>query len=162
MKKSTLYIIVFLLTFIVLVVSITLNYLFNNYSITGKVNINKTYSKIKYENVLLNFDTNIEVKIYEKDNNINIKVPSMNEIKSEKNIRLTLLNIGNKDTNLINCIEEKIDTSLKDKHPYVRINPKENTIIKAGESNYLNIYLKYDGIESVNNYYNFNVKCTFD
>lgn len=159
MKKKILYILL-TVVFIVFVFFFVYSYLINNYSEKGQVNTIKKYSEIKFINTQIDFETNISINLLEKDYTIQIKIPEVNEIITNRIINIDMVNIGNKEITLNGCKIDNIVTNLKRTNPKITI-INDNSIIKGGENFRIGIDMIYESKKELNSFYNFDIKCTF-
>lgn len=159
MKKRILYILL-LVVFIIFVFFFVYSYLINNYSEKGKVNTIKKYSEIKFVNTQIDFETNISVNLIEKDYTIQIKIPEVNEITTNRTININMANIGNEEITLNECKIDNVVTNLEKSNPKITL-INNNSIIKGGENFRIGIDMLYESKKELNKFYNFDIKCTF-
>ena len=83
MKEKITYALIVLL-FSILVLSLALYYLFNGFSIRGDANIIKKYYDIKLNNVSIDYETDMTIKLDNENGTIQAKVPDLNKFKCLK------------------------------------------------------------------------------
>ena len=133
--------IVFLILFVFV---LTYSYLNTNFSQKGNIDYKRKYYDIVFNNVTIDADTTMKVKLDSDSDTIKIKVEDLNELI--KNIRIlnTNSNVQLKDVNI------DISTNVND-------------IINGGETKKLIICITYNKTSKIENpYYFFDIKYDFD
>ena len=111
MKEKITYALIVLL-FSILVLSLALYYLFNGFSIRGDANIIKKYYDIKLNNVSIDYETDMTIKLDNENGTIKVKVPDLNKFKKTNSFSLDLTNIGNIDAKITNIYIQKIFANI--------------------------------------------------
>lgn len=162
MKEKITYALIVLL-FSILVLSLALYYLFNGFSIRGDANIIKKYYDIKLNNVSIDYETDMTIKLDNKNGTIKVKVPDLNKFKKTNSFSLDLTNIGNIDAKITNIYIEKIFANIDTKNVNINLSLNKEDIIKGGKTKKLNIEITYNGKDIIEQpYYEFSIKYVFD
>lgn len=162
MKEKITYALIVLL-FSILVLSLALYYLFNGFSIRGDANIIKKYYDIKLNNVSIDYETDMTIKLDNKNGTIKVKVPDLNKFKKTNSFSLDLTNIGNIDAKITNIYIEKIFANIDTKNVNINLSLNKEDIIKGGKTKKLNVEITYNGKDIIEQpYYEFSIKYVFD
>lgn len=162
MKEKITYALIVLL-FSILVLSLALYYLFNGFSIRGDANIIKKYYDIKFNNVSIDYETDMTVKLDNENSTIQVKVPNLNKFKKTNSFSIDLTNIGNIDAKITNIRIENIFANIDTKNVNINLSLDKEDIIKGGETKKLNIEITYNGKDKIEQpYYEFSIKYVFD
>lgn len=162
MKEKITYALIILL-FSILVLSLALYYLFNGFSIRGDANIIKKYYDIKLNNVSIDYETDITVKLDNENSTIQIKVPDLNQFKKTNSFSIDLTNIGNIDAKITDIRIENIFANIDTKNVNINLSLGKEDVIKGGETKKLNIEITYNGKDKIEQpYYEFSIKYVFD
>lgn len=162
MKEKITYALIILL-FSILVLSLALYYLFNGFSIRGDANIIKKYYDIKLNNVSVDYETDMTVKLDNENSTIQVKVPDLNQFKKTNSFSIDLTNIGNIDAKITNIRIENIFANIDTKNVNINLSLDKEDVIKGGETKKLNIEITYNGKDKIEQpYYEFSIKYVFD
>lgn len=162
MKEKITYALIILL-FSILVLSLALYYLFNGFSIRGDANIIKKYYDIKLNNVSVDYETDMTVKLDNENSTIQVKVPDLNQFKKTNSFSIDLTNIGNIDAKIIDIRIENIFANIDTKNVNINLSLDKEDVIKGGEIKKLNIEITYNGKDKIEQpYYEFSIKYVFD
>ena len=162
MKEKITYALIILL-FSILVLSLALYYLFNGFSIRGDANIIKKYYDIKLNNVSVDYETDMTVKLDNKNSTIQVKVPDLNQFKKTNSFSIDLTNIGNIDAKITDIRIENIFANIDTKNVNINLSLDKEGVIKGGETKKLNIEITYNGKDKIEQpYYEFSIKYVFD
>ncbi len=162
MKEKITYALIILL-FSILVLSLALYYLFNGFSMMGKANIIKKYYDIKLNNVSIDYETNMTIKLDNENGTIQVKVPDLNKFKKTNSFSIDLTNIGNIDAKIIDIRIENIFANIDTKNVNINLSLDKEDIIKGGETKKLNVEITYNGKDKIEQpYYEFSIKYVFD
>lgn len=162
MKEKITYALIILL-FSILVLSLALYYLFNGFSIRGDANIIKKYYDIKLNNVSVDYETDMTVKLDNENSTIQVKVPDLNQFKKTNSFSIDLTNIGNIDAKIIDIRIENIFANIDTKNVNINLSLYKEDVIKGGETKKLNIEITYNGKDKIEQpYYEFSIKYVFD
>lgn len=162
MKEKITYTLIVLL-FSILVLSLALYYLFNGFSIRGDANIIKKYYYIKLNNVSIDYETDMTIKLDNENGTIKVKVPDLNKFKKTNSFSLDLTNIGNIDAKITNIYIEKIFANIDTKNVNINLSLNKDDIIKGGKTKKLNVEITYNGKDIIEQpYYEFSIKYVFD
>ncbi len=162
MKEKITYALIVLL-FSILVLSLALYYLFNGFSIRGDANIIKKYYDIKLNNVSVDYETDMTVKLDNENSTIQVKVPDLNQFKKTNSFSIDLTNIGNIDAKITDIRIENIFANIDTKNVNINLSLDKEDIIKGGETKKLNIEITYNGKDKIEQpYYEFSIKYVFD
>ena len=149
MKEKITYALIILL-FSILVLSLALYYLFNGFSIRGDANIIKKYYDIKLNNVSVDYETDMTVKLDNENSTIQVKVPDLNQFKKTNSFSIDLTNIGNIDAKITEIRIENIFANIDTKNVNINLSLDKEDVIKGGETKKLNIEIKYLDVEYEN------------
>ena len=162
MKEKITYALIVLL-FSILVLSLALYYLFNGFSIRGDANIIKKYYDIKLNNVSIDYETDMTIKLDNENGTIKVKVPDLNKFKKTNSFSLDLTNIGNIDAKITEIRIEKIFANIDTKNVNINLSLNKEDIIKGGKTKKLNVEITYNGKDIIEQpYYEFSIKYVFD
>lgn len=162
MKEKITYALIILL-FSILVLSLALYYLFNGFSMMGKANIIKKYYDIKLNNVSIDYETNMTIKLDNENGTIQVKVPDLNKFKKTNSFSIDLTNIGNIDAKIIDIRIENIFANIDTKNVNINLSLDKEDIVKGGETKKLNVEITYNGKDKIEQpYYEFSIKYVFD
>ena len=162
MKEKITYELIILL-FSILVLSLALYYLFNGFSIRGDANIIKKYYDIKLNNVSVDYETDMTVKLDNENSTIQVKVPDLNQFKKTNSFSIDLTNIGNIDAKITEIRIENIFANIDTKNVNINLSLDKEDVIKGGETKKLNIEITYNGKDKIEQpYYEFSIKYVFD
>lgn len=162
MKEKITYALIVLL-FSILVLSLALYYLFNGFSIRGDTNIIKKYYDIKLNNVSVDYETDMTVKLDNENSTIQVKVPDLNQFKKTNSFSIDLTNIGNIDAKITDIRIENIFANIDTKNVNINLSLDKEDVIKGGETKKLNIEITYNGKDKIEQpYYEFSIKYVFD
>lgn len=162
MKEKITYALIILL-FSILVLSLALYYLFNGFSMMGKADIIKKYYDIKLNNVSIDYETDMTVKLDNENGTIQVKVPDLNKFKKTNSFSIDLTNIGNIDAKIIDIRIENIFANIDTKNVNINLSLDKEDIIKGGETKKLNVEITYNGKDKIEQpYYEFSIKYVFD
>lgn len=162
MKEKITYALIVLL-FSILVLSLALYYLFNGFSIRGDANIIKKYYDIKLNNVSIDYETDMTIKLDNENGTIQAKVPDLNKFKNTNSFSVDLTNIGNIDAKITNVYIEKIFANIDTKNVNINLSLNKEDVIKGGETKKLNVEITYNGKDIIEQpYYEFSIKYVFD
>ena len=162
MKEKITYALIILL-FSILVLSLALYYLFNGFSIRGDANIIKKYYDIKLNNVSVDYETDMTVKLDNENSTIQVKVPDLNQFKKTNSFSIDLTNIGNIDAEITEIRIENIFANIDTKNVNINLSLDKEDVIKGGETKKLNIEITYNGKDKIEQpYYEFSIKYVFD
>ena len=144
--------IVFLILFIFV---LTYSYLNTNFSQKGNIDYKRKYYDIVFNNVTIDADTTMKVKLDSDSDTIKIKVEDLNEFRKTNSFSIDLTNIGN-----INAIIKNI--RILNINSNVQLT-NVNDIINGGETKKLIICITYNKTSKIENpYYFFDIKYDFD
>ena len=162
MKEKITYALIVLL-FSILVLSLALYYLFNGFSIRGDANIIKKYYDIKLNNVSVDYETDMTVKLDNENSTIQVKVPDLNQFKKTNSFSIDLTNIGNIDAKITDIRIENIFANIDTKNVNINLSLDKEDIIKGGETKKINIEITYNGKDKIEQpYKQFSIKYVFD
>ena len=162
MKEKITYALI-ILVFSILVLSLALYYLFNGFSIRGDANIIKKYYDIKLNNVSVDYETDMTVKLDNENSTIQVKVPDLNQFKKTNSFSIDLTNIGNIDAKITEIRIENIFANIDTKNVNINLSLDKEDVIKGGETKKLNIEITYNGKDKIEQpYYEFSIKYVFD
>lgn len=149
--------------FIVFVFFICFTYLELNYKIKGTGNIKNNYYDINFNNVMIDYETSTTVKIDNDNNTLSIKVNDLDKYTKGNSISVEMYNIGSIDALIKNINLVNIDTNVKSENVSINLSMKNDDIFYASEKKILNILIKYNNKEKIDNaYYNFDIKFDFN
>lgn len=162
MKEKITYTLIILL-FSILVLSLALYYLFNGFSMMGKADIIKKYYDIKLNNVSIDYETDMTIKLNNENGTIQVKVPDLNKFKKTNSFSIDLTNIGNIDAKIIDIRIENIFANIDTKNVNINLSLDKEDIIKGGETKKLNVEITYNDKDKIEQpYYEFSIKYVFD
>ena len=162
MKEKITYALIILL-FSILVLSLALYYLFNGFSMMGKADIIKKYYDIKLNNVSIDYETDMTIKLDNENGTIQVKVPDLNKFKKTNSFSIDLTNIGNIDAKIIDIRIENIFANIDTKNVNINLSLDKEDVIKGGETKKLNVEITYNGKDKIEQpYYEFSIKYVFD
>ena len=156
MKKS-IKIIVFVITFIALIASITISVLYTKYSEQGNFELSRKRFDVVFSNPIVN-DDNITIKLDNDNKSIHVEIA---DVVGTKEISLDVKNIANIDALVKNYSYSNIDTNAKENEISIYTSINNGDVIKKGDSKKLNIIIKNNSNRS-DIYYNFNINYLFE
>ena len=152
--------IVFLILFIFV---LTYSYLNTNFSQKGNIDYKRKYYDIVFNNVTIDADTTMKVKLDSDSDTIKIKVEDLNEFRKANSFSIDLTNIGNINAIIKNIRILNINSNVQLKDVNVDISTNVNDIINGGETKKLIICITYNKTSEIENpYYFFDIKYDFD
>ena len=161
MKQIAKYIIIIIL-FIILVVSITFSYLSIHYMEKGTVDIIKKYYDIVFDNVIIDNDSNVTIKVDSDKDLIHVRVPDLNSKNKKVSFSLDVKNIGNVDAFVDGFSVSNVDSNIDPNNIKLDMSLLKDDIIKGGEYKKLIVNINYNGKDNNKVYYNFNINYNFD
>ena len=142
--------IVFLILFIFV---LTYSYLNTNFSQKGNIDYKRKYYDIVFNNVTIDADTTMKVKLDSDSDTIKIKVEDLNEFRKANSFSIDLTNIGNINAIIKNIRILNINSNVQLK----------DVNIDSGETKKLIICITYNKTSKIENpYYFFDIKYDFD
>lgn len=152
--------IVFLILFIFV---LTYSYLNTNFSQKGNIDYKRKYYDIVFNNVTIDADTTMKVKLDSDSDTIKIKVEDLNEFRKANSFSIDLTNIGNINAIIKNIRILNINSNVQLKNVNIDISTNVNDIINGGETKKLIICITYNKTSEIENpYYFFDIKYDFD
>lgn len=152
--------IVFLILFIFV---LTYSYLNTNFSQKGNIDYKKKYYDIVYNNVTIDYDTTMKVKLDSENDTIKVRINDLNEFKKANSFSIDLTNIGSINAKIKNIRILNIQSNVELKDVNIDISTAKDDIINGGETIKLIICIKYNGKKIIENpYYFFDIKYDFD
>ena len=152
--------IVFLILFIFV---LTYSYLNTNFSQKGNIDYKRKYYDIVFNNVTIDADTTMKVKLDSDSDTIKIKVEDLNEFRKANSFSIDLTNIGNINAIIKNIRILNINSNVQLKDVNIDISTNVNDIINGGETKKLIICISYNKTSEIENpYYFFDIKYDFD
>lgn len=152
--------IVFLILFIFV---LTYSYLNTNFSQKGNIDYKRKYYDIVYNNVTIDADTTMKVKLDSDNDTIKIRVEDLNEFRKANSFSIDLTNIGNINAIIKNIRILNTNSNVQLKDVNVDISTNVNDIINGGETKKLIICITYNKTSEIENpYYFFDIKYDFD
>lgn len=152
--------IVFLILFIFV---LTYSYLNTNFSQKGNIDYKRKYYDIVFNNVTIDADTTMKVKLDSDSDTIKIKVEDLNEFRKTNSFSIDLTNIGNINAIIKNIRILNINSNVQLKDVNIDISTNVNDIINGGETKKLIICITYNKTSEIENpYYFFDIKYDFD
>lgn len=152
--------IVFLILFIFV---LTYSYLNTNFSQKGNIDYKRKYYDIVFNNVTIDADTTMNVKLDGDSDTIKIKVEDLNEFRKANSFSIDLTNIGNINAIIKNIRILNTNSNVQLKDVNVDISTNVNDIINGGETKKLIICITYNKTSEIENpYYFFDIKYDFD
>ena len=94
MKRQIINYILSILFLIIFIFVITYSYLNTNFSQKGNIDYKKKYYDIVYNNVTIDYDTTMKVKLDSENDTIKVRVNDLNEFKKANSFSIDLTNIG--------------------------------------------------------------------
>lgn len=162
MKEKLRYTLIVLL-FILVVLTCSLYYLFNNFDIRGNADIKKKYYDIKFSNATIDYETDMTVKLDNEKNTITIKVPDLNKFRKTNSFSIDVTNIGNINARIKNYYIESIFSNIDTKNVNIDLSLDKNNVIEGGKTEKLIIKITYNGKDLIDSpYYEFSIKYDFD
>lgn len=163
MKKQIINYILSILFLIIFIFVITYSYLNTNFSQKGNIDYKKKYYDIVYNNVTIDYDTTMKVKLDSKNDTIKVRVNDLNEFKKANSFSVDLTNIGSINAKIKNIRILNIQSNVELKDVNIDISTAKDDIINGGETIKLIICIKYNGKKIIENpYYFFDIKYDFD
>lgn len=163
MKKQIINYILSILFLIIFIFVITYSYLNTNFSQKGNIDYKKKYYDIVYNNVTIDYDTTMKVKLDSKNDTIKVRVNDLNEFKKANSFSVDLTNIGSINAKIKNIRILNIQSNVELKDVNIDISTAKDDIINGGETIKLIICIKYNGKKIIENpYYFFDIKYNFD
>lgn len=152
--------IVFLILFIFV---LTYSYLNTNFSQKGNIDYKRKYYDIVFNNVTIDADTTMKVKLDSDSDTIKIKVEDLNEFRKANSFSIDLTNIGNINAIIKNIRILNTNSNVQLKDVNIDISTNVNDIINGGETKKLIICITYNKTSEIENpYYFFDIKYDFD
>lgn len=152
--------IVFLILFIFV---LTYSYLNTNFSQKGNIDYKRKYYDIVFNNVTIDADTTMKVKLDSDSDTIKIKVEDLNEFRKANSFSIDLTNIGNINAIIKNIRILNINSNVQLKDVNIDISTNVKDIINGGETKKLIICITYNKTSKIENpYYFFDIKYDFD
>ena len=152
--------IVFLILFIFV---LTYSYLNTNFSQKGNIDYKRKYYDIVFNNVTIDANTTMKVKLDSDSDTIKIKVEDLNEFRKANSFSIDLTNIGNINAIIKNIRILNTNSNVQLKDVNVDISTNVNDIINGGETKKLIICITYNKTSEIENpYYFFDIKYDFD
>ena len=163
MKKQIINYILSILFLIIFIFVITYSYLNTNFSQKGNIDYKMKYYDIVYNNVTIDYDTTMKVKLDSKNDTIKVRVNDLNEFKKANSFSVDLTNIGSINAKIKNIRILNIQSNVELKDINIDISTAKDDIINGGETIKLIICIKYNGKKIIENpYYFFDIKYDFD
>lgn len=163
MKRQIINYVLSILFLIVFIFVITYSYLNTNFSQKGNIDYKKKYYDIVYNNVTIDYDTTMKVKLDGENDTIKVRVNDLNEFKKANSFSVDLTNIGSINAKIKNIRILNIQSNVELKDVNIDISTLKDDIINGGETIKLIICIKYNGKKIVENpYYFFDIKYDFD
>ncbi len=163
MKKQIINYILSILFLIIFIFVITYSYLNTNFSQKGNIDYKKKYYDIVYNNVTIDYDTTMKVKLDSENDTIKVRVNDLNEFKKANSFSVDLTNIGSINAKIKNIRILNIQSNVELKDVNIDISTAKDDIINGGETIKLIICIKYNGKKIIENpYYFFDIKYNFD
>lgn len=163
MKKQIINYILSILFLIIFIFVITYSYLNTNFSQKGNIDYKKKYYDIVYNNVTIDYDTTMKVKLDSENDTIKVRVNDLNEFKKANSFSIDLTNIGSINAKIKNIRILNIQSNVELQDVNIDISTAKDDIINGGETIKLIICIKYNGKKIIENpYYFFDIKYDFD
>ena len=163
MKRQIINYILSILFLIIFIFVITYSYLNNNFSQKGNIDYKKKYYDIVYNNVTIDYDTTMKVKLDSENDTIKVRVNDLNEFKKANSFSIDLTNIGSINAKIKNIRILNIQSNVELQDVNIDISTAKDDIINGGETIKLIICIKYNGKKIIENpYYFFDIKYDFD
>ena len=123
--------IVFLILFVFV---LTYSYLNTNFSQKGNIDYKRKYYDIVFNNVTIDADTTMKVKLDSDSDTIKIKVEDLNEFRKANSFSIDLTNIGNINAIIKNIRILNTNSNVQLKDVNIDISTNVNDIINGGET----------------------------
>ena len=163
MKRQIINYILSILFLIIFIFVITYSYLNTNFSQKGNIDYKKNYYDIVYNNVTIDYDTTMKVKLDSENDTIKVRVNDLNEFKKANSFSIDLTNIGSINAKIKNIRILNIQSNVELQDVNIDISTAKDDIINGGETIKLIICIKYNGKKIIENpYYFFDIKYDFD
>ena len=163
MKRQIINYILSILFLIIFIFVITYSYLNTNFSQKGNIDYKKKYYDIVYNNVTIDYDTTMKVKLESENDTITVRVNDLNEFKKANSFSIDLTNIGSINAKIKNIRILNIQSNVELQDVNIDISTAKDDIINGGETIKLIICIKYNGKKIIENpYYFFDIKYDFD
>ncbi|MCI7083496.1 MAG: hypothetical protein MR938_02190 [Tenericutes bacterium] len=163
MKRQIINYILSILFLIIFIFVITYSYLNTNFSQKGNIDYKKKYYDIVYNNVTIDYDTTMKVKLDSENDTIKVRVNDLNEFKKANSFSIDLTNIGSINAKIKNIRILNIQSNVELQDVNIDISTAKDDIINGGETIKLIICIKYNGKKIIENpYYFFDIKYDFD
>ena len=163
MKRQIINYILSILFLIIFIFVITYSYLNTNFSQKGNIDYKKKYYDIVYNNVTIDYDTTMKVKLDSENDTIKVRVNDLNEFKKANSFSIDLTNIGSINAKIKNIRILNIQSNVELQDVNIDISTAKDDIINGGETIILIICIKYNGKKIIENpYYFFDIKYDFD
>ena len=163
MKRQIINYILSILFLIIFIFVITYSYLNTNFSQKGNIDYKKKYYDIVYNNVTIDYDTTMKVKLDSENDTIKVRVNDLNEFKKANSFSIDLTNIGSINAKIKNIRILNIQSNVQLQDVNIDISTAKDDIINGGETIKLIICIKYNGKKIIENpYYFFDIKYDFD
>ena len=133
--------IVFLILFVFV---LTYSYLNTNFSQKGNIDYKRKYYDIVFNNVTIDADTTMKVKLDSDSDTIKIKVEDLNEFRKANSFSIDLTNIGNINAIIKNIRILNTNSNVQLKDVNIDISTNVNDIINGGETKKLIICITYN------------------
>ena len=163
MKRQIINYILSILFLIIFIFVLTYSYLNTNFSQKGNIDYKKKYYDIVYNNVTIDYDTTMKVKLDSENDTIKVRVNDLNEFKKANSFSIDLTNIGSINAKIKNIRILNIQSNVELQDVNIDISTAKDDIINGGETIKLIICIKYNGKKIIENpYYFFDIKYDFD
>lgn len=163
MKRQIINYILSISFLIIFIFVITYSYLNTNFSQKGNIDYKKKYYDIVYNNVTIDYDTTMKVKLDSENDTIKVRVNDLNEFKKANSFSIDLTNIGSINAKIKNIRILNIQSNVELQDVNIDISTAKDDIINGGETIKLIICIKYNGKKIIENpYYFFDIKYDFD
>lgn len=163
MKRQIINYVLSILFLIIFIFVITYSYLNTNFSQKGNIDYKKKYYDIVYNNVTIDYDTTMKVKLDSENDTIKVRINDLNEFKKANSFSIDLTNIGSINAKIKNIRILNIQSNVELKDVNIDISTAKDDIINGGETIKLIICIKYNGKKIIENpYYFFDIKYDFD
>ena len=121
----------------------TYSYLNTNFSQKGNIDYKRKYYDIVFNNVTIDADTTMKVKLDSDSDTIKIKVEDLNEFRKANSFSIDLTNIGNINAIIKNIRILNTNSNVQLKDVNIDISTNVNDIINGGETKKLIICMEY-------------------
>ena len=163
MKRQIINYVLSILFLILFIFVLTYSYLNTNFSQKGNIDYKKKYYDIVYNNVTIDYDTTMKVKLDSENDTIKVRINDLNEFKKANSFSIDLTNIGSINAKIKNIRILNIQSNVELKDVNIDISTAKDDIINGGETIKLIICIKYNGKKIIENpYYFFDIKYDFD